>query len=47
MVNINFEFRKGIFFIRLIGEISKKNYQQITKELTELKTKIVMFFKTL
>ena len=39
MVNINFEFRKGIFFIRLIGEISKKNYQQITKELTELITK--------
>lgn len=39
MININYEFRKGIFFIRLIGEINKRNNKQITKELTELISK--------
>ena len=28
MLKINFEFRKGIFFIRLIGNLNNKNYQQ-------------------
>ena len=28
MLNINFEFRKGIFFIRLIGNLNNKNYKQ-------------------
>lgn len=30
MLKINFEFRKGIFFIRLIGNLNNKNY--ITKD---------------
>ena len=34
MLKINFEFRKGIFFIRLIGTINNKNYKQ--EELKEL-----------
>lgn len=28
MLKINFEFRKGIFFIRLIGNLTNKNYKQ-------------------
>lgn len=28
MLKINFEFRKGIFFIRLIGNLNNKNYQK-------------------
>lgn len=28
MLKINFEFRKGIFFIRLIGNLNNKNYKQ-------------------
>ena len=27
MLEINFEFRKGIFFIRLIGDLKNKNYK--------------------
>ena len=36
MLKINFEFRKGIFFIRLIGNLNNKNYQQEEKMLKEL-----------
>ena len=28
MLKISFEFRKGIFFIRLIGNLNNKNYKQ-------------------
>jgi len=28
MLKINFEFRKGIFFIRLIGNLNNKNNKQ-------------------
>jgi len=28
MLEINFEFRKGIFFIRLIGDLNNQNYKQ-------------------
>ena len=38
MLKINFEFRKGIFFIRLIGNLNKKNY---TKEDQKLKKLII------
>lgn len=36
MLKINFEFRKGIFFIRLIGELNKKTSKQIIDELNNL-----------
>lgn len=36
MLKINFEFRKGIFFIRLIGNLNNKNYQQKENLLKEL-----------
>lgn len=36
MLKINFEFRKGIFFIRLIGELSKETSKQILNEINEL-----------
>ena len=36
MLKINFEFRKGIFFIRLIGNLNNKNYKQEEKMLKEL-----------
>lgn len=36
MLNISFEFRKGIFFIRLIGNLNKDTYKQKEKELNEL-----------
>lgn len=26
MLSLNYEFRKGIFFIRIIGELNEKNY---------------------
>lgn len=44
MLKINFEFRKGIFFIRLIGNLKSKNYKQnILKELiTENKFKYIV-----
>lgn len=36
MLKINFEFRKGIFFIRLIGNLNKKNYIQKDNFLKDL-----------
>ena len=36
MLKINFEFRKGIFFIRLIGNLNNRNYKQEDKMLKEL-----------
>ena len=27
MLKIDFEFRKGIFFIRLIGDMTRKTYE--------------------
>ena len=36
MLEINFEFRKGIFFIRLIGELNNQNYKEEDKKLKNL-----------
>ena len=36
MLKISFEFRKGIFFIRLIGNLNKESYKQIEVELNSL-----------
>jgi len=36
MLRINFEFRKGIFFIRLIGSLNNQNYIKKDKELKDL-----------
>lgn len=36
MLEMNFEFRKGIFFIRLIGDLNKDTYHIIESELNEL-----------
>ena len=36
MLKINFEFRKGIFFLRLIGDMNKKTYQEKEQELSYL-----------
>lgn len=36
MLNIKFEFRKGIFFIRLFGDLNKKTYQRKETYLKEL-----------
>lgn len=36
MLKINFEFRKGIFFIRLIGNLNNKNYFENEKILKDL-----------
>ena len=36
MLEINFEFRKGIFFIRLIGDLNNKNYEQEDTALKHL-----------
>ena len=36
MLKINFEFRKGIFFLRFIGELSKMTYPQIDSEIVNL-----------
>lgn len=38
MLKISFEFRKGIFFIRLIGDLNKESYKQIDDEINELIT---------
>jgi len=38
MLEISFEFRKGIFFIRLIGDLNNKNYEKEEKKLKELIT---------
>lgn len=46
MLKINFEFRKGIFFIRLIGNLDEKNYKnkdiQIEKLIMDNKFKYVV-----
>ena len=36
MLQISFEFRKGIFFIRLIGDLNKETYQEEAKELEKI-----------
>ena len=36
MLKLSFEFRKGIFFIRLIGNLNKKSYKQIEADLNAL-----------
>lgn len=36
MLEINMEFRKGILFVRLIGELSKNTYQKFEEEVTLL-----------
>ena len=38
MLEINFEFRKGIFFIRLIGNLNNQNYKQEDINLKDLIT---------
>ena len=36
MLNIDFEFRKGIFFIRLFGDLNKETYTKRDTYLKEL-----------
>lgn len=36
MLKINFEFRKGIFFIRLIGDLTKETYLKNETKLMSL-----------
>lgn len=36
MLKINFEFRKGIFFIRLIGDLNKETYKEKVAEIEKL-----------
>lgn len=36
MLKIDFEFRKGIFFIRLIGDMTRKTYEVTGDELKKL-----------
>ena len=36
MLSINFEFRKGIFFIRLFGSLNKETYTRKEHELNNL-----------
>lgn len=36
MLKINYEFRKGIFFIRLIGNLNNKNYKQENIKIKEI-----------
>ena len=38
MLKISFEFRKGIFFVRLIGDLRKDNIERIKTELQTLIT---------
>ena len=38
MLEINFEFRKGIFFIRFIGNLNNQNYKQEDQNLKDLIT---------
>lgn len=38
MLNISFEFRKGIFFIRLIGDLNNESYTTIKNEIKQLIT---------
>ena len=36
MLQVNFEFRKGIFFVRLFGDLNKKTYTEKDDYLKEL-----------
>lgn len=36
MLEINMEFRKGILFVRLNGELTKKTYAKLNEEVTSL-----------
>lgn len=36
MLEINMEFRKGILFIRLIGQLNEKTVEKLEREVTEL-----------
>lgn len=36
MLTINYEFRKGILFVRLCGELSKSTSNKLKKEITEM-----------
>lgn len=36
MLRLIFEFRKGIFFIRLIGSLNKETYHNVDEELNSL-----------
>lgn len=36
MLDINFEFRKGVLFIRLKGDLTKKNIKKLDEEVTTL-----------
>lgn len=36
MLNISYEFRKGILFIRLIGELTKSTSLQLKSEITDM-----------
>ena len=36
MLKISFEFRKGIFFLRLIGDLDRKSYLANENEINEL-----------
>lgn len=36
MLKINYEFRKGIFFLRIIGNLNKKNYLENDKVISEI-----------
>lgn len=36
MLNISYEFRKGILFIRLIGELTKDTSLKLEKEITDM-----------
>lgn len=36
MLEINMEFRKGILFVRLIGELTKNTYKKVNDEITTL-----------
>ena len=36
MLDINYEFRKGILFVRLCGELTKITSYQLQKEITDM-----------
>lgn len=38
MLNLNYEFRKGIFFLRLLGELTQKTYSTQLSTIEELLT---------
>jgi len=38
MLNLNYEFRKGIFFLRLIGELNQENYLTQEKIIEDILT---------